>query len=278
MNKDLLKEVYRLRNLIAGEKGERQIDLEQIESDCRFQRELRESKGYELRGQIDALNREYTRIIEDKQRQARNDVYFATPEGAAHKRRLEEAIAQRRQAWKEHMQQSALFIESRLQQTLGLHWGVSRYSEDQMTIGVIDAASSTPQRREYYFGQDIDIWYEDRMGRGTNVRFRANCGTTGSFEMEGGGTVGERAMFYVGVGRLLSDRNLVRDIRNTMATTVQVVNNLDNELARLQKELDDPLKVCGQQERPSLVSADLGKQQIRQNHSPKAPKLKRGIK
>lgn len=273
-NKDLLKEVYRLRNLIAGERDERQTDLAQIESDYRFQRELRELKGYELREQIDALNREYIRIVDDKQRQARNNVYFASPEGAAHKQRLEEAIAQRRQAWKEHMQQSALFIESRLQQTLGPHWGVSSYNKEQMTISVIDAAGSTQQQRKYYFGQDIDIWYEDRMGRGTNVRFRANCGTTGSFEMEGGESVGERALFYVGVGRLLSDRNLVRDIRNTMTATIQVVDNLRNELSLLQKELDDPLK---ERKQSNLAPADAEKQQNRQQHS-NPYKLKRGIR
>ena len=66
--KDLLKEVYRLRNMIAVEKGTQQIALDKLESDYRFQRELRDSKGYELREQIDALNREYTRIVEDKQR------------------------------------------------------------------------------------------------------------------------------------------------------------------------------------------------------------------
>jgi|GEM_PF-2056062 len=274
--KDLLKEVYRLRNMIAVEKGTQQIALDKLESDYRFQRELRDSKGYELREQIDALNREYTRIVEDKQRKVRNDAYFATPEGAAHKRRLEEAIAQRQQAWKEHLRQSISFIEGRLQQTLGPHWGVSRYNEEHMIIGVIDAAGSTPQQRKYYFGQDIDIWYEDRMGRGTNnARFRANCGTTGSFEMEGGGTVGERAMFYVGIGRLLSDRNLVRDIRHTMTTTVQVAGNLSNELARLYKELDDPLT---ERKQTSLAPADAGEKQSRQHHFPKPPKPKRGIR
>lgn len=267
--KDLLKEVYRLRNLIAGERGTLQFDLEKIENDYRFQRELRESKGYELREMIDALNREYTRIVEDKQRKVRNDAYFATPEGTAHKGRLEEAIAQRKQAWTEHLRQSSRFLEARLQQTLGPHWGVSSYNRGQMTISVIDAAGSTPQQRKYYFGQDIEIWYEDQTSRGTNVRFRANCGTTGSFEMEGGGSVGERAMFYVGVGHLLSDQGLVRDIRDTMATTVQVVNNLGNELARLQRELDDPLR---QQER----------QEIRPENKPdnkfKPPKHCRGIR
>lgn len=267
--KDLLKEVYRLRNMIAGEKGTPQIALDKLESDYRFQRELRESKGYELREQIDALNREYTRIVEDKQRKVRNDAYFATPEGAAHKWRLEEAIAQRQQSWSEHVQQSTLFLESRLQQTLGLHWGVSSYGKEQMTIGVIDVPGSTPQQRKYYFGQDIDIWYEDRTGHGTDVRFHANCGTTGSFSMEGGGAVGERAAFYVGVGRLLSDRNLVRDIRNTMATTVQVADNLANELARLQKELDDPLKERKRQETQP---------ENKPNKQLKPPKHSRGIR
>ena len=274
-NKDLLKEVYRLRNLIAGEKGTPQIDPDNIENDYRFQRELKESKGYELREQIDALNREYTRTVEDKQRKVRNDAYFATPEGAAHKWRLEEAIAQRQQSWSEHVQQSTLFLESRLQQTLGLHWGVSSYGKEQMTIGVIDVPGSTPQQRKYYFGQDIDIWYEDRTGHGTDVRFHANCGTTGSFSMEGGGAVGERAAFYVGVGRLLSDRNLVRDIRNTMATTVQVADNLANELARLQKELDNPLT---ERKQISRIPATAREQPNRQNHSPKFPKLKRRIR
>lgn len=274
-NKDLLKEVYRLRNQIAGEKGTPQVDLNEIENDYRFQRELRESKGYELREQIDTLNREYTRVIEDKQRQARNDVYFATPEGTAHKWRLEEAIAQRQQSWSEHVQQSTLFLEDRLQQTLGPHWGVCCYGKEQMTIGVIDAVRSTPQRREYYFGQDIDIWYEDRTGHGTDVRFSANCGTTGSFSMEGGQTVGERAAFYVGIGCLLSDRGLVRDIRNTMATTVQFADKLVDDLARLQRELDDPLK---KQEQHNAAQASAEKQHKRDNHAVKLPKPKRGIR
>ena len=104
--KDLLKEVYRLRTMIAVEKGTQQIALDKLESDFRLQGEHSVSKGYELREQIDALNREYTRIVDDKQRKVRNDAYFATSEGAAHKWRLEEEIAERQQAWKEHMQQS----------------------------------------------------------------------------------------------------------------------------------------------------------------------------
>jgi len=38
------------------------------------------------------------------------------------------------------------------------------------------------------------------------------------------------------------DIRLLRDIRDTMISTVQVADNLGDEPARLQKELDDPLK------------------------------------
>jgi len=44
-----------------------------------------------------------------------------------------------------------------------------------------------------------------------------------------------------------------------MATTVQVAGNLSNELARLQKELDDPLT---ERKQTSLASADAGKNKV----------------
>lgn len=44
------------------------------------------------------------------------------------------------------------------------------------------------------------------------------------------------------------DIRLLRDIRDTMISTVQIAGNLGNELARLQKELDDPLKERKRQE------------------------------
>lgn len=71
------------------------------------------------------------------------------------------------------------------------------------------------------------------------------------------------------------DIRLLRDIRNTMATTVQVADNLADELARLQKELDDPLK---ERKQTSLIPANAREQPNRQNHFPKPPKPKRKIR
>ena len=71
------------------------------------------------------------------------------------------------------------------------------------------------------------------------------------------------------------DIRLLRDIRDTMISTVQIADNLDNELARLQKELDDPLT---ERKQTSLVPADAGEKQSRQHHFPKPPKPKRGIR
>ena len=71
------------------------------------------------------------------------------------------------------------------------------------------------------------------------------------------------------------DIRLLRDIRDTMISTVQIADNLGDELARLQKELDDPLT---KRKQTSLTSADAGEKQSCQHHFPKPPKPKRGIR
>ena len=55
------------------------------------------------------------------------------------------------------------------------------------------------------------------------------------------------------------DIRLLRDIRDTMISTVQIADNLGDELARLQKELDDPLT---ERKQTSLASADAGKNKV----------------
>lgn len=69
---------------------------------------------------------------------------------------------------------------------------------------------------------------------------RSNCGTTGDFSMEGGQTVGERAMFYVGLGLLYSDAALINDIKSTMANGVVVIDRLREEYKVLRATLADP--------------------------------------
>lgn len=66
--KDLLKEVYRLRNMIAVEKGTQQIALDKLESDYRFQRELRDlRKAMSFGMQIDGTQQG---VHPDRRRQA----------------------------------------------------------------------------------------------------------------------------------------------------------------------------------------------------------------
>ena len=60
--------------------------------------------------------------------------------------------------------------------------------------------------------------------------------------MDGGHTVGERARFYVGIGKLFSDQALIDEIRCTMAFYIVTRERLANELSELQEELGDPLK------------------------------------
>ena len=239
---DLFREVYRLKNLLAEVQGKEPIDMIEFEKTYRFREELKASRIYDLREQIERLKKEYKITIEAMERDARTSAYYATPEGHAHKVHIEEAILQIQKDWRLTLRQDALHIDQQIQKYLGVHWGVVSYHSGDLCIGVIDVKKSTPQRRESYFGQDIDIYYNEKSFPTGESRFDTNCCTAGGFSMEGGQTVGERAMFYVGFGQLLANSSLVNDIKLTMAQTVQNNRLFNEKLAELKNQLTDPLK------------------------------------
>ncbi len=239
---DLLREVYRLKNLIAEVQGKEKTNIDELEKTYRFQKKLKAARIYDLKEQIERLKSTYKTAIEIKERDARTSIYYATPEGHACKVRIEEAISQKQKDRRLALQQDALHIDQQIQKCLGGHWGVVKYDSGELCLGIIDPQKSTPGRRESYFGQDIDIYYEEKRFPTEESRYTVNCGTVGSFSMEGGQTVGERAMFYAGFGQLLANPSLVNDIKLTMAQTERTIQSLRDELDTLNDQLADPLK------------------------------------
>lgn len=56
---DLFREVYRLKNLLAEVQGKEPIDMIEFEKTYRFREELKASRIYDLREQIERLKKEY---------------------------------------------------------------------------------------------------------------------------------------------------------------------------------------------------------------------------
>ena len=200
----LLRAVYLLKNRIAEIRGETTIDLETYSQEQCFRDEVAKSKICELESQIESLERKLFEEEETKRIADARDAYFTTEEGAARKIELEAAIKGKIEEWKNFELQIIEAIENRLHEFLGSHWGVERYDKVYLKIGIIDAEKSAAERRTFFFGQKIEIRYDERPFLKTDKEwFECNIGTCGGFDMRGGETVGERAKFYIDTGKLL---------------------------------------------------------------------------
>lgn len=239
---DLVKEVYRLKNMIAEVKGTEPIDIDQHVRTRSFFEEVKCGRVYDLEQRIAFLQKEYRKTVEQKEREERATAYFATPEGAARKQALENEIDAIRQASKKEEKRLVADFEFHIQQILGVHWGVDRYVKGNLRIGVIDEEKSTPEQREFFFGQTFEICYDERSWGVGQERFDTNIGTCGPCLMTGGQTVGERTFFYIGVGQLFANTELLEYLRTTMRDAARNFDKAIEKVVNLQAELQDPTK------------------------------------
>jgi hypothetical protein len=236
----LARAIFEVQNRIHELKGEQPIDI----NSPRAQRAIWESSKNtkaELERELELTRKYYEVQVAKNEREAKLAAYFATPEGAAFKAETEQAIEQKKQEWKELDTATTQVLEEIVQTALGGDWGICRYKKGYVEIGVIDSENSTPERREFYFGQHIEVRYEERHWLDKSEVFEANCGSTGSFLVEGGTTTGQRAMFYVGIGRLLGDTELIANLKATLREASQKTDLLSQEYNELESKLENPL-------------------------------------
>ena len=238
---NLLIEICRMNNRIAALRGDEQIDVEQYSYSVRFYREAKESKENELKKRLENLDRFYERAVEEKRFSDARVAYYATPEGAAHKARLEKSIEKKIAEMDDLNRLTIEAIENSLRRLLGAYWGVKWLDKGYLKLGVIDAAKSTSEQREFFFGQYIDVRYDERpFLKNDKECFECNIGTCGGFDMRGSATVGERAMFYADAGKLLGDTQTIEWLRIAMRNCNRTSEQFCNEISALHRELNDP--------------------------------------
>lgn len=238
---ELVREIYAVKNQINELNGKEQIDLTDRRVIGRMDEEAYRGKKYKLEEELENIQKEYARLVVKKEQEEKVAAFFATPEGQILKAELEAGTEAKIEEWKSFEAQVRANLEEAIQHYLGDHWGVKSMNKGYANISVIDKEKSTPERREFYFGQDIDLRYESRswMSGGTE-RFESGCGSCGSFNMEGGQSIGERAMFYVGIGQLYANSELVQIIRVILRDSEAGTDRISRELDTLRKQLTNP--------------------------------------
>ena len=239
---ELIREIYTVQNWINEVNGKELLDLTDRRFIGKMNDEAYRGKKYELEERLERIKQEYERLVIQKEQDEKIATFYTTPEGEILKTELEAGIQAKIDEWKEfdiHMHSK---LEEVIQHYLGYHWGVKSMNKGYASIGVIDTENSTPERREFFFGQDIDLRYESGswMSGGTE-RFESSCGSCGSFNMAGGQSIGERAMFYVGIGQLYANSELIEVIRVILRDSEAGWERLSEGLETLRRQLANPL-------------------------------------
>lgn len=236
---ELATEIYKVKNQIKEVRGEQLIDLDLARWDIREYADKKPKFSLEI--ELADLHKMLEKQIRETAYQRKVEEFYATPGGIEHKAQTEEAIEQRIAEWKEYDRTAVTLIENRIQKDLGDHWGISRFDKGFLEIGVINAEKSTADRQEFYFGQTIDIRYEEkRWGVGTEV-FESGCCSCGSFDVAGGGTIGERATFYIGIGQFYGNTELVTFLKESLRDSARTIETMGEELEALRKMLSHPV-------------------------------------
>lgn len=234
----LLKEVYALRNLIAEVKGKEQEDLEALVHTWKFKEEAKRWKEYELKIRIEQMEELLQIAKRDAAIKNAAEDYYLTPEGASAKAETEAAMKRTEALFEETKEQVISDIKAELQKHLGCDWSITRLTDSYMEIGVLNPE----KENNLIFGQAAEIYYEKNTYKGTE-RFDINVGSCGSHDLLPQQLVGSFASFFIGLGRLHADTDLLNWLKDTAFGYADRCKELRDEYNSLNARLENPLNI-----------------------------------
>lgn len=228
----LLARKIELQNRLAALKGEEPRQLETWE----FRREAKDAREYGLKDDIERLTKAIDKQIIENDRRAQTEAYYATEEGQARKAALEE---KKEQLDMERISLNSVFydmMKSWIRQFLGDHWTVRRCNKGNVSFQIFDA-----EKADYVFGSEIEVYADKNYYWNDNKeRFETNVGTMGSFDLLDQ-EPGTRARFYMDLGKFLSDRERLSNLKSMMFLYEDRLVEIHNQMKANEAELENPL-------------------------------------
>ena len=233
---NLLIEIYNLRNQISEIKGNTIVNIEEFSQTRKFRDEAASWKEFELKLRIEELKKNLVKVQIEAKQQAAADAYYATEEGQAFKRECEEKRILLGNEFDSTESATLELIESHIQADLGTQWKAGRLSTSYMELAVVDANNKP------IFGQSVSIYYEKKCWLG-GERFQINVGTCGSHDLlpeERGYTMAD---FYIGIGKLHANQELLETIKDALFYYAQRIADIQKEVRELDELVKNPTHI-----------------------------------
>ena len=231
----LLVEIYNLRNQIAVVKGDNQENIDELVQSYKFRDEAAGWKEYELKLRIEELKKSLEKAKVEAAQQAAADAFYATEQGQAFKRECEEKRILLGSEYDCAESATLELIESHLQATLGKQWRANRLSTSYVELAVVDADNKP------IFGQSVSIYYEKKCWLG-GERFQINVGTCGSHDLLPQGRGYTMADFYIGIGKLHANTELLETIKDALFYYAERIADIQKEVRELDELIKNPTR------------------------------------
>ena len=232
---NLLIEIYNLRNQISEIKGNKIVNIEEFSQTRKFRDEAAEWKEFELKLRIEELKKNLVKVQIEAKQQAAADAFYATEQGQAFKRECEEKRILLGNEYDSTESATLELIESHIQAALGKQWRADRLSTSYVELAVVDAENKP------IFGQSVSIYYEKKCWLG-GERFQINVGTCGSHDLLPADRTRSMAEFYIGIGKLHANIELLEGIRNTLFGYAEKIANIQKEVRELDELVKNPTR------------------------------------
>ena len=230
---NLLIEIYNLRNQISEIKGNTLVNIDEFSQTRKFRDEAAEWKEFELKLRIEELKKSLEKAKVEAAQQAAADAFYATEEGQEFKRECEEKRALLCIEYDNAESSTLLNLQMLINTALGAQWQVGRLSTSYVELAVVDADNKP------IFGQSVSIYYEKKCWLG-GERFQINVGTCGSHDLLPADRTRSMAEFYIGIGKLHANIELLEGIRNTLFGYAGKIANIQKEVRELDELVKNP--------------------------------------
>lgn len=215
--------------------GAATTDLDEYAQTYKYQKALKESRAFDLERANESLRQKIEKAKAEKERAAKVEEFYQTPEGI---RLLSELDAQELAAiveFKETDEAMRAELKSYIQRTLGEHWTLVNLSPSCVTFGIIKPGA----KDDTCFGQNIEIFYERNCWFTKEDRFEVSVGSTGAFKALDADQ-GDRARFYIDLGRLLADQQGLQSMRDRLFEHADKMNQIRSRIKAIQDRKDNP--------------------------------------
>ena len=215
--------------------GAATTDLDEYAQTYKYQKALKESRAFDLESANESLRQKIEKAKAEKERAAKVEAFYQTPEGI---RLLSELDAQELAAiveFKETDEAMRRELQDYIHRTLGEYWTLENLGPTCVSFAIRKPGSE----KETVFGQTIEIFYERNSWFTCKDRFEVSVGSTGPFEaLET--AQGDRARFYIDLGRLLSDQQGLQALRERLFQHADKMNEIRLRIKAAQDRKDNP--------------------------------------